>query len=218
MDLQLTGSTVLLLGPGDELDRSVLRALASEGAWTFATTTSSSTTDLSQHGDSSSHWVSVEDEVSFHTLGRINSFLTARGRPATSIVLHVDAINAIPARGAAGWWRSRTAARSVMRSASAALDGAFPSEERSLLLLYQLHHRGELDLASRWLHRTMSAITKRARPGARVNGILIGPGGVDANAAALIAMLCSPISARITGALIPMDDGALARDLAQFDF
>lgn len=64
----------------------------------------------------------------------------------------------------------------------------------------------------------MSAITKRARAGARVNSILVGPGDVDTNAAAMITVLCSPVSQRITGALIPMDDGALARDFAQFDF
>jgi hypothetical protein len=216
MDLQLAESTVLLLGVGDELDRAVLRALASEGAWTYATMTSASTTDLSQHSDMSSHWVSVEDEIDAFTVARINEFLIARGRPATSIVLHVDAISALAARGPVRWWRIRSEARSVMRSAAKVLGGATPSKQRSLLLLYQLNDHAELELASRWLQRTMSAITK-GDPGARVNSILVGPGGVDPDAAAMIAVLCSPTSKRISGALIPMDDGALAREIAHLE-
>lgn len=218
MDLQLADSTVLLLGVGDELDRAILRGLASEGAWTYATKTSTSTADLVQHSDTSIHWVSVEDDVNAFTVARINSFLNARGRPATSIILHVDVIDALVARGPIRWWRFRSEVKSVMRSAAEVLGGATPSKDRSLLLLYQLNDDAELDLASRWLQRTMSAITKRARTGARVNSILIGPGGADPHAAAVIALLCSPISQRIAGALIPMDDGALARDFAQFDF
>ncbi|MDD7945335.1 hypothetical protein PUW79_11895 [Microbacterium sp. NE2HP2] len=218
MDLHLADSTVLLLGAGDELDRAILRALASEGAWTYATTVSASTTDLTQHSDTASHWVAVEDDVNAFTVGRINNFLTARGRPATSIILHVDVISALGSRGPIRWWRLRSEAKSVMRSASEVLSGATPSKDRSLLLLYQLNHHAELASASRWLQRTMSAILKRALPGARVNSILVGPGGVDPDAAAMIAMLCSPVSRRVAGALIPMDDGALARDFAQFDF
>jgi hypothetical protein len=64
----------------------------------------------------------------------------------------------------------------------------------------------------------MSAIIKRAQPGARVNSILIGPGGVGPDATSMIALLSSPVARRVTGALIPMDDGALARVVAQFDF
>jgi hypothetical protein len=218
MDLNLAGSTVLLLGPGNELDRAILRALASEGAWTYATRTSRSTTDLTQHGDTSSHWVSVEDDLDAFTVTRINRFLAERGRPSTAIVLHVDAINALTARRPIRWWRFRSEARRVMRSATDVLGGATPSQNRSLLLLYQLNDHTELDLASRWLQRTMSAVTASTRPGARVNSILVGPGGVDPDAAAMIAMLCSPVSRRITGAFIPMDDGALARELAELDF
>ncbi|MFD5214486.1 hypothetical protein [Microbacterium sp. NPDC058345] len=218
MDLNLEDSTVLLLGVGDELDRAVLRTLASEGAWTYATTPSTSTTDLTQHGGTSSHWVSVEDDVNVFTVLRIKNFLHARGRPATAVVLHVDVINSLAARGPVRWWRFRSEAKKVMRSAADVLGGAAPSQDQSLLLLYQLNDESELELASRWLQRTMSAITKRARAGARVNSILVGPGGVDTNAAAMITVLCSPVSQRITGALIPMDDGALARDFAQFDF
>ncbi|MDD7928063.1 hypothetical protein PUW82_00995 [Microbacterium sp. NE2TL11] len=217
MDLQLADSTVLLLGPGDELDRAILRALSSEGAWTYATTTSSSTTDLTQHGDTASHWVATEDDVNEFTVARINNFLTARGRPATSIILHVDAISALASRGPIRWWRFRSEAKSVMRSASDVLLGAAPSEERSLLLVYQLNDDTELPVASRWLQRIMSTTIKRARPGARVNSILVGAGDVDPDAATMISVLSSPISRRITGALIPMDDGALARDFAQFD-
>jgi|GEM_PF-2826180 len=218
MDLQLADATVLVLGPGDELDRAILRTLASEGAWTYATKTSGSRTDLVQHGGSAAHWVSVEDTLDAFTVARIDRFLTDRGRPATTIVLHVDVIGALAARGPIRWWRFRSEAKRVMRSATEALGGAAPSEHRSLLLLYQLNADSELELASRWLQRTMSSITDRARPGARVNSILIGPGGVDPDAASMIALLCSPVSRRVTGALIPMDDGALARDLAQFDF
>jgi hypothetical protein len=218
VDLHLAESTLLLLGPGDELDRAILRALASEGASTYATKTSLSTTDLAQPADKTSHWVSVEDAPDAFTVARINRFLIERGRPPTGIILHVDVISALAARGPVRWWRFRSEAKSVMRSATDVLGGATPSRSRSLLLLYQLNDFAELDLASRWLQRTMSAITRRAQAGARVNSILIGPGGVDPDATAVIALLCSPVSRRITGALIPMDDGALARDFADFDF
>ncbi|MDF2992737.1 MAG: hypothetical protein K0S37_3251 [Microbacterium sp.] len=218
MDLDLSTSTVLLLSPGNELDRTILRALASEGAWTYATTSRTSSTDLVQHSDTSSHWVSQEDGMDAFTVARLSRFLTERGRPATAVILHIDVIDALAARGPIRWWRFRSEVRSVMRSAYEVLGGATPTATCSLLLLYQLNDHSELPHASRWLQRMMSLITKRAPVGARVNSILIGPGEVDPDVASLIAMLCSPVSKRITGALIPMDDGALARDLAQFDF
>ena len=92
MELDLAGATVILLGVGDELDRVVLRTLASEGAWTYATKPSASTADLTQQGGSSSHWVSVEDHLTLSTVTRIEDFLLERGRPATPIVLHLDVV------------------------------------------------------------------------------------------------------------------------------
>lgn len=128
MDLKLADSTVLLLGVGDELDRAVLRTLASEGAWTYATTPSTSTTDLTQHSDSSSHWVSYEDDVNVFTVVRIKNFLTARGRPATTIVLHVDVINALASRGPVRWWRFRFEAKKSCAPPPTSLAAPHPPE------------------------------------------------------------------------------------------
>ncbi|MEJ6555052.1 hypothetical protein PQI51_08495 [Microbacterium esteraromaticum] len=212
MELELAGATVILLGVGDELDRVVLRTLASEGAWTYATKPRTSTADLSQHGQASSHWVSVEEHLTLSTVMRIEDFLRERGRPVTTIVLHLDVIAMATSHGPLRWWRLRSEAKKVLRSATDILSTATPAHGQSLLLLYQLHDHAELGPASRWLRRTVSAIAKRAGAGARVNGILIGPGDVDTNAAAMIAVFCSPVSERISGALVPMDDGVLVRD------
>ncbi|MEV7621203.1 hypothetical protein AB0N59_13820 [Microbacterium sp. NPDC089321] len=213
MELALEDATVILLGVGDELDRVVLRTLASEGAWTYATKPSRSTADLTQHGDASSHWVSVEDHLTLSTVTRIEDFLHERGRPVTTIVLHIDVIAMATSQGPLRWWRLRSEAKKVLRSATDILGTATPARGQSLLLLYQLHDHTELKSASRWMRRTISAIAKRAGAGARVNGVLVGPGDVDSNAAAMIAVFCSSVTERITGALIPMDDGMLVNDL-----
>jgi hypothetical protein len=211
MDLHLEEATVLLLGPGDEWDRAILRTLASEGAWTYATQSTGSTTDLAQHGSDSSHWVITEDHLDAASVARMSRFLAERGRPATAIVLHIDVIEGLGARRPVRWWRLRSEARAVMRQATEILESAMPDVGQSLLLFYELNDHGELDLAARWLRRTMSGVVRRSAKGARVNSVLVGPGDVDAGAGAVVALLCAPMTQSITGALIPMDHGTFAR-------
>ncbi|GAA1129834.1 hypothetical protein GCM10009670_23170 [Citricoccus alkalitolerans] len=85
MDVQLADSTVLLLGPGNKPDRVILRTLTTEGAWTCATQSEASTTDLVQECSTVTRWVTTEDELDARTVARLTQFLTDWGRPATAI-------------------------------------------------------------------------------------------------------------------------------------
>lgn len=215
MELQLEGETVAVLGPGDELDRVLLRVLADEGAATYATQTGRSTSQLRQPGGRVPHWVTQEEHLNEATAGRVLSFLDDQGRTPQAVVVHLDMARAFDARGHVPWWRFRSELKAITRTTVDIALAAVPEGRRSrLVLLHQLTEPDEYPLAVRWMRRASATVIKRAPDTVRVNSVLAGPGSDLAQVAALTAMFCSPLAARVSGALIPVDDGAYAHDTA----
>lgn len=214
VDLQLEGRTVMVLGPGDYLDRAIVRAVASEGAASLATTDGVNHHDLAQHGDGAPQWTSIEPHIDAFVASRLRYFLEEQGRTPDAVVLHVDVLETLNARGRPRWWRFGRDFDAVLRTTAEAVVAAIPRLGKcQVVLLYRLADDRERDSAMRWLDRAMLAVLERSRSdGAdiRVNGLLVGTDDLHAEAADLVALLCSPIAAGISGALIPMDNGSLA--------
>lgn len=216
MDLQMGSGTVLLLGPGDELDRAILRAVAVEGGATYATRAEHSRPHPVHEGLSASHWSSAEGHIDAAVVRRIRRFLDERRKSPTAVIFHIDTLDDLAARGPLRRWRFRTRARSMIRSMLPTLLAAANADGPcQLILLYALTDDRERSAASAWLERAMTVLLKRAPAGVRVNAVLVAPGMAGQDTASVVAFLAAPMSLRISGALIPIDDGILAREYAR---
>ncbi len=214
MDLRLSGRTVMVLGPGDYLDRAIVRSVASEGAATLATTDGERHHDLAQQADGGPHWSMVEPHIDAFVASRLRRFLDEQGRQPDAVVLHIDIIETLTSRGPLRWWRFRKERRSLLRATAEAIVAAVALRRQcQVVLVYSLADQRERTAALRWLEDAMGAVLKRSRQeqtDLRVNAIVVGDDDAHPETADVVAMLCSPIAAGISGALIPIDNGDLA--------
>ena len=217
MELDLGGTTVVLFGPGNEVDRVILRSLASEGCSTYATRFANSGGDLAQHSSSTRQWVAIEDEIDEGAVRRVVSFLGDQGLSPDAVIFHVDVIDALTARAPHRWWRSARETKEMrqrVRNAVKEMVRASGPAALHVLLLHRLASDDERTVAHRWLQRTMASLIRNSPDSVRVNAVLLSSESASPAAGAIVALLSSPLGSTISGAIIPIDGGGLARDQA----
>lgn len=216
MDLGLTGSTVLILGVGDGVDHALVRELSEAGASTLTATRETSDRALGQPDRTTQHWTSVEEGIDEATVTRLIAFLKEQGRTPDAVVAQIDIDDAFKQRRRLPlWWMPRRAhlTEAMDELLRAVLASITPGRRSSVILVFRV--RGSIPefAVYDWLERAMLAVLERAREvgneGVRVNAVLVADTDVYSEAAHVIAFLASPLSARISGAYIPVDDGQL---------
>ncbi|WP_136034707.1 hypothetical protein [Microbacterium sp. PF5] len=217
MELELSNTTVVLFGPGNEVDRVILRSLASEGCSTYATRFANSGGDLAQHSSSTRQWVAIEDEIGERAVRRVASFLADQGLCPDAVIFHVDVIDALTARAPHRWWRSARETKEIrqrVRNAVKEMVRASAQAALHVILLHRLASDGERTVAHRWLQRTMASLIRSSPDTVRVNAVLLSSELASPAAGGIVAFLSSPLGATISGAIVPIDGGGLARDQA----
>lgn len=212
MDLRLDSRAVLILGPGDALDRAMIRSLATQGAATLATHDGRQSEDLTQQGTSVSHWVSQEDDVNAFTALRLRQFLASQVAEPVAVVVHVDLVKAISRRRPVRWWHLLSRFDDVLQDTTGvALHASTGASRARVILVYRLGSHAERPTAIRWMHRTMRLVARKARKHRLtpmpVNSVLVGVDADFTEAAHIVTFLCSPLTNEISGAIIPVDGG-----------
>lgn len=186
----------MVLGPGDDLDGAILRALASAGATTLATSADESPDRfLHRHSNDAHHWTLTEPYIDADVASRLRRFLEDRHLAPDAVVMHVDVIETLRARGPIAWWGFRKESSLIRRSTVEALLAAITgSRPCRVILLYRLAEEKERAAVLRWLARTTATVVERAHEdGADVclNAVILGTEDSFSDAADAVTMLCS---------------------------
>jgi type IV secretory pathway TrbF-like protein len=187
VDPQLTGCTVMVLGPGDDLDGAILRSLADAGATTLATSAHDEVERLHRHNDQAHHWTFPEPNIDANVAARLRRFLEERGLTPDAVVMHIDVIETLQARGPINWWRFRKESSAIRAATVEALLAAIAgSSDCQIVLLYRLAEERERAAVKRWLARTAETVYGRARDegtNIHVDAVIVGPEDSYAGAA-----------------------------------